>query len=64
MRPFDRLLFAALALAILFAASGVIAFGIWTMEDAQDKRRCRRAGGTVVSAAGAEWRCQMPEARP
>lgn len=61
----DAILIVAVALAILLAAAGLTTCGVWTWQDSQDKRACRRNGGTVVLMERQEWHCvgATPEAR-
>lgn len=64
------LIYVAIALAILIAAAGLTTCGVWTWQQAQDKRDCRRHGGAVTYQNGdggpsSEWHCvgATPEAK-
>lgn len=47
----------AVGLFILIVAGTFIALGVWTWQNAEDKRDCRRARGTVVEIDHGEWHC-------
>lgn len=52
----DKLMTAALSLAALLVTAALIAAGVWTWRNADDKRQCRRAGG-VVTETEHDWHC-------
>lgn len=61
----DILATIAVALAILLVTGAVVAGLVWSWQNAEDKRDCRRHSGTVVEVGNAEWHCvgATPEAR-
>lgn len=57
---------AIIFIALVAIVSGaLVGLGVYTWQDSQDKRACRRAGGAVVELEHGEWHCvgATPEAR-
>lgn len=53
----DILATIAVALAILLVTGALIAGLVWSWQNAEDKRDCRRARGAVTETNNAEWHC-------
>lgn len=65
MRIEDKLLALVVVTIALIIIVGLVAIGVWSWQDASDKRACRRSGGAVSYIAHGEWHCvgSTPEAR-